>query len=419
MIKSYLTIALRNLWRSRAFSAINVLGLAIGIGTCLIIMLFVRHELSYDRYNKKADRMVRVVFRGHVKGEQMREANVFPPVAQALVSDYPEVQEATRISFGGSPLVTYGDKTFKEKTFAYVDSNFFQVFTLPLIAGDARTALLLPNTMVITKALAIKYFGNENPIGKLLEFKDWNASYKITGLIDQVPENSHFHFDMFVSMANQQNARSTSWMQSSYFTYLVLPEGYNYKQLEAKLPATVEKYMGPQLKQAMGLSLAEFRKGGNDIGLYLQPLTDIHLHSDFTNDFEAPGDIRYVYIFSAIALFMLLIACINFMNLSTASAGKRAKEVGIRKVMGSVKGQLVGQFLLESFLLTTVALVLAVVLVQLALPIFNSIAGKNLRLELINNRWLLPGLLLLGLITGLLAGGYPAFSFLLLNRWLY
>lgn len=409
MIKSYFTIALRNLWRSKGFSAINVLGLAIGIATCVIIMLFVQHELSYDRYNKKANRMVRVVFRGNVKGEKMKEANVFPPVAQALKNDYPEVQEATRISFGGSPIVTYKDKTFRENNFAFADSNFFQVFTLPFLEGDAHTALAGPNSMVISKALAVKYFGNESPIGKILQFKDENAGYKITGLIDKVPENSHFHFDMFVSMATQQDARSTSWMRSSYFTYLVLPEGYNYKQLEAKLPGTVEKYMGPQLQQAMGLSLAEFRKGGNDIGLYLQPLTDIHLHSDFTNDFEAPGDIRYVYIFSAIALFMLLIACINFMNLSTASAGKRAKEVGIRKVMGSLKGQLVKQFLLESILLTLVALVLAVVLVKVALPVFNDIAGKNLRLEILSNPWLLPGLLVLGLITSVLAGSYPAF----------
>ncbi len=261
MIKSYFTIALRNLWRSKGFSAINVLGLAIGIATCLIIMLFVQHELSYDRYNKKADRMVRVVIRGNVKGEKMREANVFPPVAQALKNDYPEVQEATRISFGGSPIVTYKDKTFRENNFAFADSNFFQVFTLPFLEGDAHTALAAPNSMVISKALAIKYFGNESPIGKILQFKDENAGYKITGLIDKVPENSHFHFDMFVSMASQQDARSTSWMRSSYFTYLVLPEGYNYKQLEAKLPGTVEKYMGPQLQQAMGLSLAEFRKG--------------------------------------------------------------------------------------------------------------------------------------------------------------
>jgi len=409
MLKSYFKIAFRNLWKNKAFSAINIFGLSIGIGTCLIILLFVQHELSYDRFNKKADRIVRVVFGGHVKGEQMKEANVFPPVAQTLLNDYPEVQEATRICPGGAPLVTYNDKTFQEYSFGYADASLFSVFTLPLLAGNPATALAAPHTMVITKALAQKYFGNEDPIGKILSFKSWNTAYKITGVIDKVPENSHFHFDMFASMSSLPDAASNSWMTSNYYTYLVLPEGYDYKKLEAKLPKTVEKYMGPQIQQAMGLSLAQFRAGGNDVGIYLQPLTDIHLHSDFTNGLEPGGDIRYVYIFSAIALFMLLIACINFMNLSTATASTRAKEVGIRKVMGSLKGQLMSQFLMESVLLTAFALVLAITFVLLALPVFNHLAGKNLDLQLSSHPWFLPGLLLLGLLTSLLAGSYPAF----------
>jgi putative ABC transport system permease protein len=407
MIRNYFKIAFRNLWRNKGFSAINIFGLAIGIGTCLIMLLFVQHELSYDRFNTKADRIVRVVFNGHVKGEKMKEANVFPPVAQTLKNDYPEVQEATRLCFGGAPLVTYQEKTFQEYAFAYADANFFQVFTLPLIQGNAATALAEPNTVIITKALAEKYFGQDDPIGKILNFKTWNTAYKVTGVINKVPDNSHFHFDMFASMASLPDAKSDSWMTSNYFTYLVLPNGYDYRKLEAKLPQAVDKYMGPQLKQAMGISMAEFRAGGNNVGIYLQPLTDIHLHSDFTNDLEPAGDIRYVYIYSAIALFMLLIACINFMNLSTASASKRAREVGIRKVMGSLKGQIMSQFLLESILITAFALLVAVAFVALALPLFNHLSGKNL--QLISNTWLIPGLLLLGLLTGVLAGSYPAF----------
>jgi putative ABC transport system permease protein len=409
MIKNYFKIAFRNLWRNKAFSAINIFGLAIGIATCLIIMLFVQNELSYDRFNKKADQMVRVVFRGTVEGQKMKEANVMPPVARTLLNNYPEVKQATRLQQGGSPIVVYGDKSFKEDAFAYVDPNFFMVFTLPLLEGDPKTALQQPNTIVITEAIAHKYFGNNDPLGKVLTFKDRNTSFKVTGLIDKVPVNSHFHFDLFASMKNVPDATSNSFMTSGYYTYLVLDKGYDYKKLEAKLPQLVDKYIGPQLQQGMGISMAQFRQKGNDIGLYLQPLTDIHLHSDFTNDLEPEGDIRYVYIFSAIALFMLLIACINFMNLSTAGASKRAREVGIRKVLGSLKMELVRQFLIESILLTTIALVLAIVFVNLALPFFNSFSGKELSIQFTSNPWILPGLLLMVIITGIFAGSYPAF----------
>jgi len=248
MIKNYFKIAFRNLWRNKAFSAINIFGLAIGIATCLIIMLFVQNELSYDRYNKKADQMVRVVFRGTVEGQKMKEANVMPPVARTLLNNYPEVKQATRLQQGGSPIVVYGDKSFKEDAFAYVDPNFFIVFTLPLLEGDPKTALQQPNTIVITEAIAHKYFGNNDPIGKVLTFKDWNTSFKVTGLIDKVPVNSHFHFDFFATMENMPDATSNSFMTSGYYTYLVLDKGYDYKKLEAKLPQLVDKYIGPQLQ---------------------------------------------------------------------------------------------------------------------------------------------------------------------------
>jgi len=409
MFKNYFKIAVRTLWRSKGFTAINVCGLALGIATCLLIVLYLQHELSYDRYNEKADRMVRVVFRGKMQGADIKEANVMPPVAQALKTDYPEVQEATRIRPYGTPRVTYGAKTFKDDRFAFVDSNFFQVFTLPLIKGDAKTALLQPNTVVITREVAQKYFGNDDPIGKVLMFKDQNAALTVTGEIEEVPETSHFHFGMFASMSSNPEARAESWMQSNFFTYLVLPKGYDAKKLEAKMPQVVAKYIGPQLQKAMGVSLADFNKQGNNLGFFLQPLTDIHLHSDLTGDLEPYGDITYVYIFSAVAIFMLLIACINFMNLSTAGASKRAREVGIRKVMGSLKSQLVRQFLLESLLIAAVALLLAVGLVYMALPYFNNIAGQNIKFNLLANVWIVPALLLFGLLTGVLAGSYPAF----------
>ncbi|MVN22649.1 ABC transporter permease [Mucilaginibacter arboris] len=410
MLKNYFKIAWRNLARNIRFSLINIFGLAIGIATCLLIMLFVQNELSYDRYNDKADRIVRVVFRGKMNGGgEIKEANVMPPVAQTLKKDFPEVTDATRIRDYGMPRITYGNKTFKEDAFAFVDANFFQIFTIPLIKGNAATALLQPNTAVISKEVAKKYFGNENPIGKVLLFKDQNAALTVTGLIDEVPANSHFHFGVFASMISLPEAKDQIWMASNFFTYLLLQKDYDYRKLEAKLPNEVDKYIGPQLQKSMGVTISQFRKSGNNIGLFLQPLTDIHLHSDLTGDMQPHGDIQYVYIFSAVAVFMLLIACINFMNLSTAGASKRAKEVGIRKVMGSDKKQLITQFFLESFLLTGVAMFIALGLVYLALPVFNNIAGQNLGLQLKNNIWIVPCLVLFSLFTGVLAGSYPAF----------
>lgn len=409
MLKNYFKIGLRSLLRNKFFTAINIFGLTLGMTTCLLIMLYVQNEMSYDRFNKKADQIVRVVFRGSIQGQKMKEAMVMPPVAQTLKSEYPEVLEATRLRNYGNPRITYGDKTFNENAFAYVDSNFFEVFTLPFLKGNPKTALLEPNTIVISESVAKKYFGNEDPIGRILQFKDFNSSYKITGVMREMPVNSHFHFDLFASMASFPQSREFSWMTSEYYTYLVLPKGYDYKKLEAKLPADVEKYMGSQLQKAMGMTYTQFRQKGNELGLYLQPLKDIHLHSDLNLELGPVSDIRYVYIFSVVAIFMLLIACINFMNLSTAGASKRAREVGIRKVLGSLNGQLVRQFLLESLLLTFFAFLLSLILVFWTLPFLNKLSGKNLSFDLLSNPWLLPGLLLFALVTGLLAGSYPAF----------
>ena len=411
MIRNYFKFAFRNLLRNKVFTAINISGLAMGIAICLVIMLFIKNEWSYDRFNEKADRIVRVVFKGSVQGQAMKEANVMPPTAQTLLKDYPEVEAAARIRTGGSATFSHKEKSFKEENLAFADAGLFSIFTLPFVKGDPATALLEPNTIVISEAVAQKYFGKEDPIGQLLEIKNEQKAYKVTGVMKAIPVNAHFHFDLFLSMATLPDQNSDSWMTSGYYTYLLLKPGIAWQKLEAKLPQAVEKYMGPQMNQSMGLTLAEFRKKGNDIGLYLQPLTDIHLRSNLMpmTELEPPGDMRYVYIFGAVAIFMLLIACINFMNLSTASASKRAREVGIRKVLGSAKTDLIRQFLLESILLTAFAMVLGLVLVYLALPVFNHLTGKELSLGLTTNPWLIPSLLLFGLFVGLLAGSYPAF----------
>ncbi|MCW3463048.1 ABC transporter permease [Chitinophaga nivalis] len=409
MILNYFKIAFRNLRHNKAFTAINIFGLTLGMATCLIILLFISNEYSYDRFNKKAHQIVRVVFRGTVQGEAMKEANVMPPVAATLSAAFPEVEIATRLHDSGRPQVIAGNKTFSSNALAYVDPNFFQVFTLPFLQGDPATALKTPGSVVISRQMALKYFGHENPVGQLLHLYNRQNTVKVTGVMADIPAQSHFHFDILGSLTDMPEADNTSWMVSGYYTYLVLAPGTSYKKLEAKLPQIVEKHIGPQLLTAMGMSLASFRSKGNDIGLYLQPLTDIHLRSDLMFELESGGDIRYIYIFGAIAAFMLLIACINFMNLSTAGTSKRAREVGIRKVMGARKTSLVWQFLLESILLTSIALLLAIVLVQGVLPAFNNLAGKKLSLHISSHPLLLPGMVLFCLFTGVLAGSYPAF----------
>ncbi len=407
MFKNYVKIAWRNMLKNKAFSFINILGLSIGIAICFIIMLFVQDELSYDTFNVKANRTYRIAFKASINGGKILEANVMPPVAATLKKDYPEVEEATRINEGGRPKVTYRNKTFKEGSLAWVDPDFFDVFTLPFIKGDPKTALTEPNTIVLTKEFADKYFGKEEPLGKLLSVNNNTTLCKVTGVIDKIPANAHFHFDMFGSLESLPYAKDQTWMASGFFTYIVLKKGSDYKKLEAKFPGMVEKYMGPQIQQAMGMSLEQFRTKGNQLGFLLQPLTDIHLHSNSNYEFEAGGDIRYIYIFSAIAIFMLLIACINFINLSTAGASKRAKEVGIRKVMGSATIELVKQFLLESVLITFIALLISIVFVKLSLPVFNDLSGKNLRLGFAINQAAM--FLVIVLLVSLLAGIYPAF----------
>ncbi len=409
MLKSYFKIGWRNLLRNKGLFAINIAGLAIGLATCLMIMMFIIDELSYDRYNEKADQIVRVVLKGKVNGEIIKEAVTAAPVGSTLKNEFPEVLDATRLRRVGTPKIAYRGNTLKNPV-AFVDPNFFTVFTLPFIQGNPQTALLFPNSIVITKEQAEKYFGSEDPINKLLEFKDTKEQYKVTGIIEKVPSNSHFHFDLFASMEGLAHSKEDKWLESNYFTYVVLEKGTDLNKFEAKMPDIIKKYMGPQVTQ-LGMTLEKFQESGNEIGLFIQPLTDIHLFSDFTgtSELEAGGDINSLYIFGAVALFMLLIACINFMNLSTAGATKRSKEVGVKKVLGSQKSQLVYQFLVESFIATAGAMVLGLLIVTVCLPLFNQLSGKELDVTFLLKPKVLITLLGAGLIIGLISGSYPAF----------
>ena len=411
MLKNNFKIALRNILRNKGLFSLNIIGLSLGIASCLVIMLFVIDELSYDRFNEKADEIVRVVFKAKIEGEDVREAVVMPPVAETLKREFPEVNDATRLRRMGEPNVVYNNTTFKNSKYAWVDPNFFEVFTLRVIEGKAVSPLDEPFSVVLTQKEAQRYFGSsKNAIGKNLELEGYDQPYKVTAIIDEVPKNSHFHFDAFVSMNGHELAQSGTWMNSDFFTFLVLRKGYPYEQLQAKLPEVLKQHMGPQLQEELGISYDEFNQE-NSLGLYLQPLTDIHLNPEFSkaSTLEQGGDIKYVYIFSAVALFMLLIACINFMNLSTAAAAKRAKEVGIRKVLGSNKKQLIKQFLMESAIATIIAVLISFLIVIVSIPFFNALSGKELQPQQLLKPSFLAIFLFGAIIISLLAGGYPAF----------
>lgn len=408
MIKNTLKIAWRNLTRNLSTSLINIAGLSLGIATCLLIGLYVTDEYSFDRFHENADRIVRVVFKGTVKGGTMKEAHVMPPVAATMKSELPEIQETARLRMGGSPLFVVNDKVFQQEQMAYIDASFFKIFTLPFIKGNVLTAFAGPSTVVISESMARKYFGKTDVLGQNLSIKSNPNSLKITGVIKDIPRNSHFHFDIFTSLEALDDSRSDSWMTSEYFTYALLAKNASREQVAKNLTSLFDKHVATQFMASFGMSYQDYKKSGNAIGLYLQPLTDIHLHTDFAYDLSPPGDIRYVYIFSVVALFMLLIATINFTNLSTASAFKRYKEVGVRKVLGAARQNLIRQFIIEGVLLTYIALVLAVGIVLIALPLFNQLSGKEIDIQQLQAFKIIPFLLLFGLAVGLLSSSYPA-----------
>lgn len=408
MIHNYLKIALRNLLRYKFYSMINVIGLAVGIACCLLILLYIQHELSYDRYHEKADRIYRLAVSLNFGGTEGEIATVGAPAAAALVNDYPEVLDATRFQSTGNWYIRYGETTFKETRLVYADANVFDVFTIPLLQGDPKTALAEPNTIVISETMADKYFGTDDPLGKTLNL-DATTDYEVTGVFREIPSNTHFHYDFFASLATIEERLPPIWLSMNWNTYLVLREGADPTALEAKFPEMAKKYCGPEFERFVSASWEEVMESGGRLDFYLQPVTKIHLHSDLLGELEPNSDIKYVYIFSVIAFFILVIACINFMNLSTARSANRAREVGIRKVVGSLRSQLVRQFLAESVVLSVIALFIALLLVGLALSRFNDLAGKELSIRSLTDPVILFAFFLMIVFIGLIAGSYPAF----------
>ena len=406
MIRNYLKIAWRNLMLRKAYTAINILGLSIGLAICLLIVLFIQHELSYDNYHSKADRMFRMTISGSIGGKEIKTAPVSVPAGPVLAREVPGVEATVRLYGEGTFIVKNATESFKEEQVVFPDSNFFEVFSIPLLKGNPKTVLKEPNTMVITESIATKYFGDSDPIGKSLTIGE-RGLHRITGVCKDVPSNTHFHYNIFASISGIKLREK--WLASGAQTYVVLQKGYSIDKLNASMPAIINKYIAPEIQEFLGITLEEFIKKGDKFSFAFQPITDIHLYSHLESEIEANSDIKYVYIFSAIALFILLIACINFMNLSTAGSANRAKEVGIRKVLGSVQHQLIGQFLSESVLVTFMALLVALAIVILALPYFNQLSGKTFEISVLIKGFMLPSILLACLLIGLLAGSYPAF----------
>jgi putative ABC transport system permease protein len=407
MFRNYLKIALRNLWKNKAFSAINILGLAVGLATCLLILLYVVDELSYDRYNKKGDRIYRINSDIKFGGGDLHLTVASDPMGPVLKKDYPQVEEFTRIyASQGAKLVKKGNEYINEPNVAHVDSTFFNVFTLPSIEGDTRTALNEPNTVVITESAAKKYFGTAHALGKVIEAD--KTPYKVTAVIKDIPHNSHFNLDFLFSMDNVDYGWG-NFLSNNFQTYIVLKKGTDYKAFEKNFKAVIAKYVLPQAKQLMQInSMEDFEKAGNRLEYSLMPLKDIHLRSDRYPELSTNGNIQYVYIFSAVALFVMLIACINFMNLSTARSASRAKEVGIRKVLGTERKTLVTQFLVESTLTVFIAFFIAIGIASMVLPLFNDLAAKSLSIKNLLSSEILPLLIVFPFIIGALAGSYPA-----------
>ncbi|QHT70443.1 FtsX-like permease family protein [Rhodocytophaga rosea] len=394
MLRNYITVAIRSVLKDKFYSFINVLGLTIGITCSLLLLLYVTDELSYDKYHTKANKIYRVVSQIQEPDKSFGWAVTQPSLGPALKQDYPVVENVVRFFPYGRVAFQQGEKQFFEENIYAADSTVFDVFTYNFIEGTPATALDAPNSMVLTQSTAKKFFGNTSALGQTLQTNDTTV-YKVTGVIEDVPKNSHFTFNALLSLGRSERT-NINWGGFYVSTYVELPENYNSKDLEAKFPQIYDKYV----KEIFG-------RMGIKINYELQPIERVHLYSKLEG--ETNGDIGYIYTFSAIAFFMLLIASINYMNLATARSAKRAKEVGIRKVLGSLKSTLRAQFLTESLLMTLLALAMSFILVLALLPFFNTVADKEIQFSYL----LQPQFLLLALgiviFTGIISGSYPAF----------
>ncbi len=400
MFRNYLTVAVRHLNRRKGYAFINMMSLALGIACALLILLYIRDELSYDRYHEKADRIYRVISEERDRDQVIRTAEVMMPTAKFMREDFPEVEDMVRFNPPGNAwMIKYGDRGFYERNFYLADSSVFNVFDVPLVAGDPQTALAGIDKVVLSESIARKYFGDENPMGKILD-AEGSFHFEVTGVMRDLPANTHLGFDILAAFRIQEHyadkpADVWDWRKS--YSYVLLREGSDPDELEAKLPTFVEKYVGEQ-----------YNGESSSLTFRLQPVTDIHLHSHLERELTPNSDIRYVYLFGAIAVFIILIACINFMNLATARSAGRAGEIGLRKTFGAARGQVIRQFISESMIMTGLAVCGALLLAALSLPWFNLLTGKSMFLDVDTAWFVLGAVVAIGAVVGFAAGSYPA-----------
>jgi putative ABC transport system permease protein len=415
MLKNYLKIAWRNLLKRKAYTLINILGLATGMAVCLLIVLFVQSELNYDKQHEKGKNIYRMVLDRKYPGRATSYSIIPQSIGAAVKTEFPEVLESVRLyNFTGDDgnfFLRIGDKMFEEKRVLAADSNFFRVFSSKILKGDGASALMKPNSVVLNETTAKKYFGSvDAAINKTFETDgDNNNVFQITAVCADWPENSHFLFDLLISTTGFEFTRQPNYINFAAHTYFLLNNSASSQALEAKFPLIIKKYVAADVERRFGQSIEQFQKEGNGYHYYLQPLQKIHLISDLEAELRPNGSLTAVYIFGLVAIFILCLACINFINLSTARSMERAREVGIRKTFGSQRKTLIWQFLLESVVISSISILVAFGLIALLLPLFNQVSGKTLAVSYFLQPVNIVLIVAFSIIIGLLAGLYPAF----------
>lgn len=414
MWKNFLRVAVRNIGKNKAFNLINVAGLAIGLASAIFIILYIVNELKFDRFNEQADNIYRIYIDGKMAGEEFKGAWNSPIFAPTFHEEIPEIENFCRFDFANNRLMwTDPSNKFLEDHIMYADSTFFDLFTIKLIEGDPATCLDEPNTILLSESKVRQYFPDGNPIGETVNMNDDSTFYRVTGVVEDAPRNSHFFYDFIASYSTYESSRRTNWFNNHMYSYLLVQPGTDQHELEDKINTVLLDHIRPALVQFMGIEPEDFIAAGNRYGLFLQPLLKIHLDSEIElpNDvgFRPIGNRTYLVIFGIITFFVLIIASINFMNLSTARSLSRSKEVSLRKIVGSDRKTLVRQFLFESVFLSFISLILAILLVMVLITPFNSMVGLSLNYNDIFSWYMIPAFIVLAILVGLLSGSYPAF----------
>lgn len=409
MFQNYLKIALRHLIRNKSYSIINIFGLAIGIACCLLILMFVKDELSYDNYHHDGEQIYRMGLVRKYPGRERKYAIIPAGYSEIMSKEFPEVESTCRLAkFGGSTTFKKGEESFEERDQMWADSNFFEMFSIPLLKGDIKTALSKPNAVVLTESMAKRYFGDENPVGKIMDVAQDPNDMTVTGVCADVPENTHFNFEFLISSATLNFWKQPNYLSFSAYTYIKLSPNASAANLEAKFDDMVTKYASGPVLTNFGVNYDEYQKQGNGYEYSLTALSNIYLDSNLEAELKPPGSRTRVYFFLAIAIMILLIACINFMNLATARSAERAREVGIRKTLGSDRKDIAWQFLIEAVAISLISTVVAWGLLHYFIPAFNQLADKHFVITDIVNWQYIPWLLGLSIVVGLISGLYPA-----------